>query len=751
MLDFNTRESSNLTQIHILKLQKKTKFYWSLIRLLVAFWCFKLHSQHDIIKATIFFLLIVFEFMTSKLKSRVQSHISIALIYFTKLWIGSQMKQNSLWLVPYSLFLQINLYMHGVPVIMLLGSTIVSLHFVSSIEASFYSNDFLMESEILKMMFASLFKGYQILSFNLLVGLVVIHYLYTNAFKKHSNTKIKLKEVQKKFTDTATKYKQMLNVLDETNKDFVHSKKQLEQTQLELEVTAKELNDLAELDELLIQGVSRKVLSPFDSLLGYIQSLSFGSLSPKSKEMLESSKLCAENILSAINNLIEILKLKSGRFELNQTTKEVKEFLSSFWKLASLKISTKGLQGALYISPHIPPKLVFDPQRVLQILRNIIDNAVKYTQKGSIKVFVSWIQIPGEDAQSLASPQLNVGPRISDIPSNVNENNPNQAFTIFKVYSSEKINTSQRFLPQSEGSLDNFIEDSFVQPLPNFKSNFLSNMESESYRKFGLYQTNFEEQFSLQVQKSFKKGANGFLKIDIDDTGSGIPLELQNRLFKPFIHEEITEIEDNKECGLGLFITKSLLDKMGGTISLISKENTGSRFCIQIPCMVAQDENPFEIDIFESELDIPNPIIMQESAKRALIVDDNPYTLTLLESFLHEMDIETETASDGLDGLEMFRTKGPGYYSIILSDIHMPIMDGTVMVKAIRKLEKERRMNKFIPVVIVTSTASKQEEKECLDVNGEIKANHLYKVPVSFVDFQIRIKALLKENSEMNI
>jgi len=196
--------------------------------------------------------------------------------------------------------------------------------------------------------------------------------------------------------------------------------------------------------------------------------------------------------------------------------------------------------------------------------------------------------------------------------------------------------------------------------------------------------------------------------------------------------------------GLGLYIIKQLVQKMGGTIELSSELNQGTKVTLKIPLTtLSMDEAKQMQDTI-----YPTPDSLSKGkTHRALIIDDNPFNQGILKTYLNNLHVETETAENGLEGLNKIKKNPAGYYSFITMDIQMPVMDGITASKQIRKYEDEMKVEKPIPIIIITGNCSLSEQQECMDPFGDIRANYFFRKPFIFSDCKLSVEAILSQSS----
>lgn len=194
----------------------------------------------------------------------------------------------------------------------------------------------------------------------------------------------------------------------------------------------------------------------------------------------------------------------------------------------------------------------------------------------------------------------------------------------------------------------------------------------------------------------------------IEDTGAGMHAEFIKQIFEPFSREKNTTMSGIHGTGLGLTITKSLVDIMGGTIEVASEVGRGSRFTITFPFRILERRTADK-----HEADNSGSVSYGMGSGRILIVDDNEINLEIECEVLREGGFEVDTATDGSIAVQKVGQSAPGYYDLILMDIQMPVMDGYSATKAIRRMEEPRHAN--IPIIAVTANTFEEDRKMSLE------------------------------------
>lgn len=290
-----------------------------------------------------------------------------------------------------------------------------------------------------------------------------------------------------------------------------------------------------------------------------------------------------------------------------------------------------------------------------------------------------------------------------------------------------------------------------ARSVPTFNSTFIQDLDRFCYKRFNINETNIEEEFqNLYKKKTFNRGTKGYLQFEIVDTGCGIHPLIQQKLFQPFFQEDSSITRDIGGLGVGLFITKHLIEKMDGKIMMTSEKNSGTSFYVKLPCEVFTGTLISSTNLGKSSTSSGEFFDLPEGAGpvRVLIADDNPYNQTILESYLKKIGIESEVANNGVEALEAFKSKPIGYYSLVFMDLQMPVMDGLTACKMIRFHESNNKVEKGVPIVVVTGNAAESEKRQCLDPTGGIQALFFFRKPFSFSECQIAVQSALNINKE---
>lgn len=206
----------------------------------------------------------------------------------------------------------------------------------------------------------------------------------------------------------------------------------------------------------------------------------------------------------------------------------------------------------------------------------------------------------------------------------------------------------------------------------------------------------------------------------IKDNGIGMSEEFQQTLFEAFTREKTSTVSGIQGTGLGMAITKSIVDMMGGTITVHSKEGEGTEFVVDLPFEFSETFAP-------DERDGDGAKVADFSGKRVLLAEDNEMNQMIAEAILTGYGLEVEIAEDGAVAVARMQEKPAGYYDIILMDIQMPNMNGYEAAKRIRSLEDQDKAT--IPIVAVTANAFEEDRQIALDAGMNEYLVKPYDVP----------------------
>lgn len=218
-----------------------------------------------------------------------------------------------------------------------------------------------------------------------------------------------------------------------------------------------------------------------------------------------------------------------------------------------------------------------------------------------------------------------------------------------------------------------------------------------------------EISFSVSEKASSAENTANY-EFRIKDNGIGMSESFKKTIFDSFTRERTSTVSGIQGTGLGMAITKNIVDMMGGEISVSSAEGEGSEFVVVLPLKISSVSVKEE-----TKSEMPDL-----TGKRVLLAEDNEMNQMIAEAILTEMGLSVEMAGDGAEAVEKVKDAAAGYYDIILMDIQMPKMDGYEAAKQIRAIDDEQKAS--VPIVAVTANAFEEDRKVAMEagMNGHL-------------------------------
>ena len=492
--------------------------------------------------------------------------------------------------------------------------------------------------------------------------------------------------------------------------------KELEAANLKLQKANAELQDALQEKENFILRFSHEIRNPLNSLLGNVELCYGKAQDDELKTMLQDAKVSGEILLQLLNNVLDTAKVAVGRLELSIHSQDFRRFLERAWVICSEIIRKKGLDGCLFVNYNVPDILDFDHHRLMQILINTISNATKFTESGFVKVFIDF-------EANTEIEQDDMKPRHIQF----------QFESVGEFLNSDEMNEKPKY-----------HYECLTMQQKRFRSELLTTGDELNETTIHVPYT-FTNSLIGQKKKIFSTkrlrshDCQGFLRLEIIDSGCGIQKQDLNTLFEKFNQVNKDSSKRQIGTGLGLWITKEIIELMEGKIDIHSAPNRGTALVIMIKSKSSTQAPKSIQSALETSLQNQgfNPKQDREIIQRVLVVEDIPYNQEVNQKFLQKCNVqEIVIANNGQEALDIYRkAKEQQYFDLILMDIDMPVMDGKTATKKIRQFERERGWNPT-SIVFISAYSDAKTQADLLNPQGEYQANGFLAKPASLETFQ---------------
>ena len=413
----------------------------------------------------------------------------------------------------------------------------------------------------------------------------------------------------------------------------------LEQKNHELEIAVRQEAAANRAKRDFLFNMSHDIRTPMNAIIGYT-ALAETQLEHPAKlaDYLQKISKASQHLLSLINDVLDMSRIESGRVVLEQKPVHLPTLVQDVRDIIQSNITAKGLSFMVDLAGVHDEDVIGDPLRIQRILLNILSNAVKFTPSGG-------------------------------------------SITLRVV--------EKRGVGEASGVSDAQGASALVNP---------------DGRTAGGVSEGAGETTSMGQAEAASGGAPlryAEYEFHVRDTGIGMSAEYQKHIYEQFSREETSTVSKTEGTGLGMPITKRLVEMMDGSIDLVSAPGQGTEFTVHLRLPLAGKP--------KEETPVADPAF---AGMRLLVVEDNELNMEITTTVLEEAGFIVDQAENGEVALEKIATAAPGEYALVLMDIQMPVMDGYETTRRIRALPDPAKAQ--IPIVAMTANAFAEDRENAL-------------------------------------
>ncbi|KAF0230303.1 MAG: multi-sensor hybrid histidine kinase, partial [bacterium] len=531
---------------------------------------------------------------------------------------------------------------------------------------------------------------------------------------------------------------------------------EVKQTENLLKVARDSALESARFKSQFLANMSHEIRTPLNGIIGMTYLLLDTSLTEKQKEYIEIVRNCGDSLLTLINDILDLAKIESGKLHFEETDFDLKTLIDDITKIFSNRLDSKNLKLYSYIDKNVPIGLIGDPNRLQQVLINLINNAIKFTNKGNIKLLIKLDEEIGKKLDEKLEEKLeeeigkNVKIRfeVSDTGIGISQETINKLFQPFVQADSS---TTRQFGGTGLGLA---ICKQLVEGMGGYIAvNSSLGKGSTFCLKVLVVDDNLEKLNILEQLNSLKMGGNYVENAQEALEILHLAVEEEDPYDLVIINRTISDIQTIDLARLIKADPKILDTKIVMLVSSVSSnltkeaENTGISNYLYKPvtedqlyqCLWAVLKPSLKKQISElakqSKETPTNAISSTDISVKILLVEDSVINQVVASNILSNLGYCVDIVNNGLKALgRVFVEK----YDLILMDCQMPIMDGYEATKAIR-IEEAKNNGVHVPIIALTAGAMQEDRKRCLESGMD---DYITK-PFKPLDIEVMIKKWL--------
>jgi len=510
-------------------------------------------------------------------------------------------------------------------------------------------------------------------------------------------------------------HNEMQGNIDDATFDLRESLEQFEIQNVELDLAKRKAQDASRVKSEFLANMSHELRTPLNGVIGFTRQVLKTPLSETQRDFLQIIERSANNLLAIINDILDFSKLDAGKILIENIPFTLRESIEEVLILLTPSSQKRNIELSLRMPSHVPDLLIGDPMRIKQVLINLVNNAIKFSDKGSVTIDI--------ESQNIDEYSVFFKIKVTDTGIGMNKE---QQKTIFKAFGQAEKSVTRLYggsglglvicrhlanemkgeisfnSEEGQGSTFWFSFQCDINPIP-----IKTSLHTEALvRKRILYYEPLTHS-RIATSEIMADWQMQVTPVHSLDKLSKVLAQHQHFDFALIGHSVApTQINDLKELisfikpsipAIHLAINSNAPNLQeallaSGALSCLSKPITPSRLNRSLQNQTAQV-------LYEQPL-LRVPI-------KVLVVDDNETNLKLIQALLLEQVMEVTTASNGKEAVEYCKNE---MFALIFMDIQMPVMDGVTALKII----KDTTFNDRTPIVAVTALALKGEKEKLL-------------------------------------